>query len=145
MDNLLIAVALLAIALKSTNNQLTYLMLTGCLIASLIELIEFDIALSYSLYLLLLSSLVLYSLKINTTTSRFYCILMLVQMFLCLLLIPDWNGGNDAIQRFALYFTDEMAIYTLLIGVTGRGNRVSNYFNSYTLCNGCNSYRNYSS
>ena len=130
MDNAITAVILFIIALKSKNNQLTYLMILGCLVAWLIDWLDFDIALYYSLNAILFSLLALSAAKLKNTSALFYAIIMLWQMFFCLLLIPSWgNTGNTLIQNTVIYLTDEILILTLLLGVSGSENSISNGLN----------------
>lgn len=131
MENIIIAVVLLAIAWKSTKNDLTYLMITGCMVAWLIDWLDFDIALYYSINSTLFALLGLYAVKLKTTSSIIYAIIMLIQVFFCLLLIPDWgNAGNTIIQNLAIYLNDGILTSILLLGVTGSGNSISNGFNN---------------
>ena len=159
MDNLITAAILFMIASKSTNNRLTYLIITGCLVAWLIDVgpliteaarqllygelsisdanefltdndeFDFDIALYYSLNAILYSLLALSAVKLKSTSSIFYAILMLWQMFFCLVLIPSWGeAGNALIQNTVIYLTDEILIIMLLLGVSGSENLISNGF-----------------
>jgi hypothetical protein len=131
MDNLYTAIILFIIALKSKSNQLTILMIVGCLVAWLIDYLDFDIALYYSLNAILFALLALSAVKLKNTSALFYAIIMLWQMFFCLVLIPSWGEiGNSILQDTIIYLTDEILIITLLLGVTGSENSISNGFNN---------------
>ena len=143
MDNAIAAVILFIITLKSKNNQLTYLMIVGCLVAWLIDWLNFDIALYYSLNAILFSLLALSAVKLKNTSSIFYAIIMLIQMFFCLLLIPSWGeAGNTLIQNTVIYYNDGILIITLLLGVSGSENAISNGFNNSYRSGGVCNYSN---
>ena len=173
MDNLVTASILFVIASKSTNNRLTYLIITGCLVAWLIDVgpliieaarqllygelsmsdanefltdndeFDFDIALYYSLNAILYSLLALSAVKLKSTSSIFYAILMLWQMFFCLVLIPSWGeAGNALTQNAAIYYNDKMLVIIILTGIAGSGNSISHAFNSYSYRYGVNNNGN---
>ena len=144
MDNLLTAVILYIIALNSKSNKLTYLMILGCLAAWLIDSLDFDIALYYSLNAILFSLLSLYAVNIRSTSSVFYAILMIIQMFICLVLVPDCGeAGNSFIQGAAIYITGEALIIMMLIGVAGSENTISNSFSDSGRSSGVDNNRDH--
>ena len=176
MDNLITAAILFVIASKSTNNRLTYLIITGCLVAWLIDVgpliieaarqllygelsmsdanefltdndeFDFDIALYYSLNAILYSLLALSAVKLKSTSALFYAILMLVLMFFCLLLTPNWGeAGNAFMQNRIIFHTQHQYILLIALGVTGSDNTISSGFNvanNISCGNGFNSSRN---
>ena len=146
MDNLVTAAILFVIASKSTNNRLTYLIITGCLVAWLIDYLDFDIALYYSLNAILYSLLALSAVKLKSTSALFYASIMLVLMFFCLLLIPNWGeAGNTFMQDRIIFHTQHQYILLIALGVTGSDNTISSGFNvanNISCGNGFNSSRN---
>jgi len=131
MENLYTAIILFVIALNSKYNQLTYLMITGCLVAWLIDSANFDIALYYCLNAVLFSLLSLCAININSNSALTYAIIVLCQMFFCLTLIPSWgDAGNSFIQNTVTYVNDDVLILILLLGISGSDNVISNGFNN---------------
>ena len=130
MENLLTVVILLVIALNSKGNQLTHLMVIGCLMASVIETANIDIALYYALNLILLSFLAQQAIKLRSTSSLLYAIIMIIQMCICLALFTDWGESlNDTIQTIAIFITDKVSILTIVLAIAGSDNIISKAFN----------------
>ena len=131
MDNLLISWLLITFALLSSKPKLTFIMSIGCSVAALIEYFDFDIVIFYSLNAILLSLLASEAIKIKSTSSLTYAILMIIQMLFCVMLIPDWGySANILIQDAAIYYNDYLLIAVVLIGVIGTDDTITNTDNS---------------
>jgi hypothetical protein len=127
MENLLIGILLLSFAFLSGGKKLPYLMAVGCFSAAIIEELNFDIALYYSFNAILLSLLAFYAIKIKSTSSLTYAIIMIIQMLFCMMLIPDWGISlNTSIQNAAIYYNDYLLIAVVVIGVIGIDDTITN-------------------
>jgi hypothetical protein len=127
MENLLIGMLLLSFAFLSGGKKLPYLMAAGCFSAAIIEALNFDIALYYSFNAILLSLLAFYAIKIKSTSSLTYAIIMTIQMLFCIVLIPDWGySANALIQNAAIYYNDYLLIAVVVIGVIGIDDTITN-------------------
>jgi hypothetical protein len=127
MENLLIGMLLLSFAFLSGGKKLPYLMAVGCFSAAIIEWLNFDIAVYYSLSAILLALLAHYAIKIKSTSSLTYAILMILNMLFCIMLIPDWGySANTLIQNAAIYYNDYLLIAVVVIGVIGIDDTITN-------------------
>jgi hypothetical protein len=129
MENLIAGFILLFISCFSRNNQLTFIMTGGCFAAWVIDYLNFDIALYYSLNALLLSLLAWYAAKTHLRSAYVYVILMISQMLLCILLVPNWGIEiNDLVQFSAICLNANILKVIIILGVTGSDNFISNRF-----------------
>ena len=129
MENSITAIILLLIALKSNDNQLTYLMVVGCISASVIEETINDISLYYFLIGILLSFLVQFSIKIRSTSAFIYAIIMCIQMAICLVLFTDYSEALNAIlEDRAIFITASASVLTITLSITGSDNQITRLF-----------------
>ena len=129
MENTAIAIILLLINQHSKGNQLTHIMIVGCLVATMIEGLNIDIAFYYALNAILLSLLAQHALKLKSTSAFLYAIMMIIQMSICVVLFTDYGESlNNTFQEFALYITDKAGIITILLAVSGSDNIISRKF-----------------
>lgn len=120
MENATVITVMILLAAVSKNKSLPILIAAAAGVASLSQLID-DIALYYAFISLGSVSLAFMSLtdvNKHKVCSLSFCILLITQSILCLLLIPDWGEiGNNALQYILTKYNGILWVILILIGL----------------------------
>lgn len=119
MENLFIAIVMLALFLDAKGNILVLIIAIGSVTAIFIDLFIVDIAVFYSLNSLIASVLAYASFKlVKNYSSKVYAIMMIIQALLCFLLVPCWSEiANNVLQSLLYTYNENIYIVILSIGI----------------------------